>query len=99
MGSSGMAAFYNLFFFVTLGLVMLNLFIGVILDTYDQNDKINQAEDKMLAVHMFTKLWNQADKNTIGHLPIENVMGILKETPWPIGFVKPLKNEHEDNIL
>jgi len=97
-GQAGIAAAYNLLFFIMLGLVMLNLFIGVILDTYDQNDKINQAEDKMLAVHRFTKLWNHADHMTIGELPVENVLGILKMTPWPIGFAKPLKNEHEDNM-
>lgn len=91
-------ALYNLLFFVVLGLVMLNLFIGVILDTYDQNDKINQAEDKMLAVHTFTKLFNLRDKTTIGHITVEELMGVLKDTPWPIGFAKPLKNEHEDNL-
>jgi len=91
-------AFYNLLFFVTIGLVMLNLFIGVILDTYDGNDKINKAEDKMLAVHRFTKFWNEADKATIGYLPVEQVMGLLKETPWPIGFAKPMKVEHEENL-
>jgi len=95
---TAIAALYNLFFFVAIGLIMLNLFIGVILDTYDQNDKINQAEDKMLAVHRFTKLWNIADKATIGYLPVEQVMGLLKETPWPIGFAKHLKVEHEENI-
>lgn len=97
-GDLGIAAFYNLMFFVVIGLVMLNLFIGVILDTYDANDKINKAEEKMLSVHRFTKLWNIADRATIGHLPVEQVMGLLKETPWPIGFAKPLKVEHEENL-
>jgi len=92
-----LAYVYNIIFFVTLGLIMLNLFIGVILDTYDQNDKINQAEEKMLAVHNFTKLWNTMDKGTIEHLPVEEFMGILKHTPWPVGFAKPLKTEHEEN--
>lgn len=96
-GDALLAAVYNLIFFVTLGLIMLNLFIGVILDTYDQNNKINEAEEKMLAVHTFTKMWNNMDKETIGHLPIEHFMGILKHSPWPIGFAKPLKTEHEDN--
>jgi len=88
---------YNLMFFVILGLIMLNLFIGVILDTYDQNDKINQAEDKLLACHIFTQRFNMKDRATIGHITVEEFMGVLLNTPWPIGFGKPLKNEHEDN--
>jgi len=99
VGGYATATIYHVFFFLGLGLVMLNLFIGVILEVYDQNNQVNEAEDKMLAVHRFTKLWNKLDHLMVKHLPIEQFMGILKHTPWPIGFAKPLKVEHEDNIL
>ena len=52
----------------------------------------------MLSVHRFTKLWNKTDKATIGVLPVEQFFGILKDTPWPVGFARPIKSEHEDNI-
>jgi len=94
----GIAFVYNILFFVILGLIMLNLFIGVILDTYEQNNKINEAEEKMMSVHRFTKYWNTADVSTIGYLPVEQVMGILKDTPWPIGLAYPTKQEHPENI-
>merc|ERR1712193_413016 len=52
----------------------------------------------MGACHVFTNRFNIKDKGTIGHITVEEFMGVLKETPWPIGFGKPLKNEHEDNL-
>jgi len=72
---------YFMTFFVVGSLVMINLFIAVILDLFDEEQRNQEKMNKLWAVKEWTRVWMLYDTNADGWISVKNFIETLKRTP------------------
>ncbi|ETO26029.1 cation channel family protein [Reticulomyxa filosa] len=91
------AVLYWLLFFLVGGLVSMNLFIGVILDTFSENLKAEKEHElQLMSVSRFVEAWNEEDPSAMGILPVHKFWRLMLRTPFPSGFTQPLPNDEAE---
>ncbi|ETO13073.1 voltage-gated ion channel superfamily [Reticulomyxa filosa] len=91
------AILYWLLFFLVGGLVSMNLFIGVILDTFSENVKSEvEHEKQLMSVTKLVNAWNEEDPRGTGLIPANKFWRLLLRTPFPTGFTQPLSNDEAE---
>lgn len=84
----GSPAAYPFFFsfMLLVSFVMLNLFIGVILDTMSElssADRVHMAEEDF---QLFVSEWSKCDPDATYCIPVSQLEDILRALPPPLGF-------------
>jgi hypothetical protein len=101
-GNLYVAVVFWVFFFLIGALVMINLFIGVVLESFQENlDDDMQARD-LISVRRLVSLWNAEDRKASGFITAHEFWRILLRSPYPAGFTLPLSkdgNKIEDVAL
>ena len=85
----GISSIYFVGFFTIGALVMVNLFIGVILETFGQNLQDNEETVFLRSVKQMADNWNNVDKTASRLMLADKFWNILTYTPYPAGFSKP----------
>ncbi len=85
-------------FVVVASLVVINLFIGVILETFALNLNENQETKSLKSIKDVTASWNDEDRKATGILPAKIFWTIVLREPFPAGFGVPLKGERNNKF-
>jgi len=84
-------------FFITFGvigsLVMINLFIAVILDTFDDSLESQKKEKDLKSVFIWSEIWSQVDTNCDKMLDAGDFVHTLIRAPKPAGL-----SEYQDTV-
>jgi len=79
---------YFMSFFLVGALVMINLFIAVILDSFNEEQEAIQREQELKTIKVWRAIWQEHDKETVGTLTATEFINILKCVPKPVGFLE-----------
>ena len=80
------AIIYFCLFMVIGGLITLNLFITVVLENFNEQQKYDFAQDVLAD---FKDRWRNYDKKCVGWLQVESFLDLLKKTDPPVGLYRP----------
>ncbi len=89
-------AFWIAFFLIG-ALVMLNLFIGVVLEVFSMNDSDSRQVKRLSSVFKLQEGWNRQDRKATKLITADKFWALLLATPYPTGFTMP--NEKDDNPI
>jgi len=78
---------YFVSFFLLGALVMVNLFIAVILDSFNSEKEAIAREQELKTIKVWRAIWQEYDTTSKGTLPAEDFVDILKCVPKPVGFL------------
>jgi len=78
---------YFISFFLVGALIMINLFIAVILDSFSEEQEALEREQELKTIKVWRAIWQEYDHKTTGTLPAEQFIEILKYVPSPVGFL------------
>merc|ERR1719317_1801388 len=78
---------YFISFFLVGALIMINLFIAVILDSFSEEQEALEREQELKTIKVWRAIWQEYDHQTTGTLPAEQFIEILKYVPSPVGFL------------
>lgn len=93
---------YFMSFCILGSLVAVNLFIGVILEMFHENNEDEEKDIRLQTVYNWRDLWNACDPGATGELSAETMLEILSCTPEPAGllpaktYIKVLKKAGEE---
>jgi len=79
---------YFMSFFLVGALVMINLFIAVILDSFNEEQEAISREQELKTIKVWRAIWQESDKDTTGTLSAGEFIRILKCVPHPVGFME-----------
>jgi len=79
---------YFVSFFILGTMVLVNLFIGVILEVYDYQQEMEGWEDIIYTVKDFREQWKEYDPDASRRVSTKHFVDILKKSPAPAGFCK-----------
>jgi hypothetical protein len=74
-------------FFLLGALVMINLFIAVILDSFNEEKEAMAREKDLKMIKVWRTIWQRYDNESRGTLPAAQFIDILKHVPHPVGFL------------
>jgi len=74
-------------FFLLGALVMINLFIAVILDSFNEEKDAMAREKDLKMIKVWRTIWQRYDNESCGTLPAAQFIEILKHVPHPVGFL------------
>jgi len=74
-------------FFLVGALVMINLFIAVILDSFNEEKEAISREQELKTIKIWRAIWQEMDEDSKGTLPAAKFIEILKCVPKPVGFL------------
>jgi len=75
-------------FFLVGALVMINLFIAVILDSFSEEQEAISREENLKTIKVWRAIWQEHDKETTGTISAGDFIRILKCVPQPVGFLE-----------
>jgi len=78
---------YFMSFFLLGALVMINLFIAVILDSFNEEKDAMAREKDLKMIKVWRTIWQRYDDQSKGTLPAAKFIDILKHVPEPVGFL------------
>jgi len=78
---------YFMSFFLVGALVMINLFIAVILDSFNEEQEAISREQELKTIKVWRAIWQEYDKDTTGTISAGEFIRILKCVPQPVGFM------------
>jgi len=78
---------YFMSFFLVGALVMINLFIAVILDSFNEEQEAISREQDLKTIKVWRAIWQEHDKHTSGTISADDFISILKCVPKPVGFM------------
>jgi len=67
-------------------LVMINLFIAVILESFDEEKDAMKREQELKTIKVWRAIWQEYDKKSSGTLLATEFIDMLKHVPRPLGF-------------
>jgi len=76
---------YFIFFFVFGGLMLFNLFVGVVLQEFDENREEEETYDSLHSVHVWRDEWRKYDPEATGRITAEQFVQTVRSAPWPAG--------------
>jgi len=78
--------FYFCSFFFLGALVMINLFIAVILESFEEEKEAMKREQDLKTIKVWRVIWQEYDKESIGTVLATEFVDMLKHVPQPVGF-------------
>ena len=85
-------------YFAVCVLVMFNLFIAVILEGWDDNDKEIQQEKDLRSVFAWSKEWQKFDPDCTGRIKCSNFLDTIIYAPTPAGFGGKTSMDKPDHL-
>jgi len=79
---------YFMSFFLVGALVMINLFIAVILDSFNEEQEAISREQELKTIKVWRAIWQEHDRDTAGTISAVDFIRILKCVPQPVGFME-----------
>ncbi|CAK91591.1 unnamed protein product (macronuclear) [Paramecium tetraurelia] len=75
-------------FMIIVSLIMLNLFVAIIIEGFQNTSKEENAPVKKLDVENFQQLWKDYDKNATGFIQCKYFTQFMMALPQPLGWSK-----------
>ncbi|CAD8071678.1 unnamed protein product [Paramecium sonneborni] len=75
-------------FMIIVSLIMLNLFVAIIIEGFQNTSKEENASIKKLDVENFQQLWKDYDKDATGFIQCKYFTQFMISLPQPLGWLK-----------
>merc|ERR1719464_2259389 len=85
-GSETAATIYFVSFGLFGSLVMINLFIAVILDTFEDSLQLQKKEKSLSSVFVWSAIWSKVDTKANAELEVIDFIHSLIRSPDPVGL-------------
>ena len=85
-------------FFLLGTMVIVNLFIAIVLDVYEQNREESEEMVQLHEVYDWRNEWKKYDSQATGNLSAEDFIKVIKSSPKPTGLASNWRfHEHGFN--
>jgi hypothetical protein len=71
---------------IVMAMIMMNLFVAVVLQGFDNLTRHESSSIKPLALEKFTETWNNYDKKATGFIPARKFIAFMSLLPQPLGW-------------
>merc|ERR1740123_1955750 len=82
-------------FFIVGTLVLVNLFIAVILDVFDDNKSLVEKEDQIESLFSWRDEWKRYDRKATGVIGAKDFIKTIMDCDEPAGFGRREPYQHE----
>jgi hypothetical protein len=80
------AVLYFVVFQVGVAFVMINLFIAVILENFDDSEAEEKGDSELIAIHGWAAIWNKFDPLALKWVPVSLFPRLMAAAPRPFGL-------------
>jgi len=84
---------YFISFFFLGTLVLLNLFIGFVLEAFGDNQELSKMDGILEPIRQWRDVWERFDSNANGQILADQFVETLIESPPPVGLRKPTSTQ------
>jgi len=85
-GNPSVAVIYFVVFQVGVAFVMINLFIAVILENFEESNQEEKGDSRLETIHGWAAVWNQFDPLALKWVPVALFPRLMAAAPEPFGF-------------
>ncbi|KAA0162398.1 hypothetical protein FNF28_04736 [Cafeteria roenbergensis] len=84
--SPTVAVVYFVVFQVGVAFVMINLFIAVILENFEESNEEEKGDSRLDEIHGWAEIWNKFDPLALKWVPVALFPRLMASAPRPFGF-------------